>query len=93
MSSCVQERETNSMQQVQVRATKAGRVLEHIMQNKRLRELVCSVWRKEGYGEILLMYITDFYTTGWTRQAFWKSVVIEQKAKTEGGTQEIPVRC
>lgn len=39
------------------------------------------------------MYITDFYTTGWTRQAFWKSVVIEQKAKTEGGTQEIPVRC
>ena len=72
-------RETNCMQQVQVRATKTGRVLEHMMHHRRLRELVCSVWRKGGYGEILLMYTTDFYTRGWTRQAFWKSVVIGQK--------------
>lgn len=80
------------MQQVQVRATKTGRVLEHIMHNRSLRELFFSAWRKEGYGEILLMYTTDFYTRGWTRQAFWKSMVIGQKAKTEGGTREIPVR-
>ena len=47
---------------VQQRVTKMVKRLEHLSYEERLRELglqLCSVWRREGWGQILLKYINN----------------------------------
>ena len=47
-----------ALERVQRRATKLVRGLEHRPYEEWLNELICSVWRKGGSGEILLLSTT-----------------------------------